>query len=82
MSKIIIEDRGVTQAPFNVEDGVEIIVREYHGKKVYCIFNFLKREVSIDLDRELTDIINDTKVNQSIKVEPKGYVFLMDSSLR
>lgn len=77
--KSIIHDGQVDQAPFQIENGVEVIVREYEGKKVYCIFNFLKRQVCIELDRDFTDIINETTVNQRIEIGPKGYAFLINS---
>lgn len=76
--KVIVQDGQVTQVPFQIEDGVEIIVRKYKGKKVYCIFNFLKKKVYIKLDATFTDILNEQVVNQTIEIEPKGYVFLMD----
>jgi len=75
--KDVIEEGKVERVPFTVPEGVEIITREYQGRKVYCIFNFLKTDVFIQAEGNYTNIITNKTVDKDIKIEPKGYVFLM-----
>lgn len=76
--KAIIQEGKVERPPFSIEDGVEIITRECYGQKVYCIFNFSKKQSYIKPHREFTDVINKITVDHRICIEPKGYMFLMD----
>lgn len=75
----LVKESGIERVPFKTEKGIEIISREFNGRKLYCVFNFLKKDVSIESDRKFTEIKSGETVGQVIKIRPKGYVFLLES---
>ncbi|MFB5065854.1 MAG: beta-galactosidase [Candidatus Wallacebacter cryptica] len=78
LAQLIIADGKITQVPFPVLPGVEVIVREYAGRKVYCIFNFCQEAVEFELGGTYTDLLNDAAV-ANLKLDAKSYAFIMDN---
>ncbi len=76
--RIIISEGDVTTLPFEICDGVEVIVRRYQERNVYCLFNFQQHEINITLDQAYRDLIRDTNIDGTVKVDAKDYLFIMD----
>lgn len=76
----IIEEGDVKPVPFRVGKGIEVITRERDdGKRIYCIFNFLKEKACVHIDNGIfTDAITGSTVERQVEIEAKGYKFLIE----
>jgi beta-galactosidase len=73
----VLEEAKVRKIPFKFESGIEVIERRYNGKPAYCIFNFLKRDTEIELDKPYISLLTGESLEGKIKIQPKGYVVLI-----
>ena len=76
--KRILKDGDVTPLPFAVQEGMEVFVRKYNHQNLYCIFNFRKEPVTIELGQDYNDVLNGATVSEQVVLDPKGYLFLLD----
>lgn len=68
---------GIQGLPFKIGNGMEVIKRNMDGKEIYCIFNFLHSEVTLQLDSTYREILSNKELSGQIKIGPRGYMFLM-----
>lgn len=65
-----------TAIPFEPTDGVEIIPHQSAEGRVYCLFNFTTREVTIPLTATYIDIRTRESLGRQLSIAPKAYVFV------
>ena len=73
----IIREEDIRRAPFKLEKGVEAIERIHEdGSSVYCIFNFLKKDTFVSLDKAYKNVLDGNVINGEVVINAKGYVIL------
>ncbi len=70
-------EAGIKRAPFAFPDGVEVIERQYQGRSLYFLFNFLQEDVTVELLGNHTDLRNTVAVSGNIVINPKDFAVIL-----
>jgi beta-galactosidase len=73
----IAQEAGIIQAPFAFPSSVEIVERQYQGRSLYFIFNFLQEEAVVELAGTFTDMRNEAALSGNIVINSKDFVVLV-----
>jgi beta-galactosidase GanA len=74
----IAKEYGIKRLSIKVENDVEVIKRDYMERDLYCIFNFSRESVQLDVPCEYSDILTENKIMGSLSIEPRGCAFIVE----